>query len=472
MKGVSAVIATILMLMITIALSGTAYLYISGFFGSKTGVVLSLDPSSRCTSSAFTVVLRNDGTSVASNIQIDIKLPDSTTLTADCNVTFITAGGTNSTTCPISGPSATNGFYGVRAYGGGATATGNIYCGSQPGNPIYGTTTTGTASGTTSSTTSTTAPPGGTSFSNRKTMTIDNRGSSTTLSNYAITTVMNTATLISGGQMASDCSNMRFADSTGYDYTAWPYNYSYYIPAGECNSANTHVTVKFNSIPASATKTIYMYYGGVTLPQFSNAQNTYAFFDQYSTDTTGSYTLYNQGGATPTLSYNSPSLNVYTGGASMGTGYEHIWYNAIIPDSVSVSMAIKSDGATNDCGQGIAFFYDVNNWLTVNYGGTTCAATTGPAVQVKQSIGGNIATVNWVSQAHDTNWHILRMDKINNYVNVSLDGTSVITNSIANAFFDRSDSHIGLDIRTGNTANEYWDNVTARPFVMPEPTLS
>jgi flagellin-like protein len=196
MKGVSAVIATILMLMITIALAGTAYLYITGFFGSKTGVVLALDPSSRCTSSAFTVVLKNDGTSIASNIQIDITLPNSNILPADCSVLFIAAGGANSTTCPIIG--GTNGNYGVRAYGGGATATGIIYCGSQPGNPTSGTTTT-----TSTSTTTTTLIS----------------GTTTTTSTSATSTTTTTTTTPSG--TPDVIGGTTFSDYNGFGYILW-----------------------------------------------------------------------------------------------------------------------------------------------------------------------------------------------------------------------------------------------------------
>ena len=43
MKGISAVIATLLMLMITVALASTAYMYISGMFGSAKQCILVVD---------------------------------------------------------------------------------------------------------------------------------------------------------------------------------------------------------------------------------------------------------------------------------------------------------------------------------------------------------------------------------------------------------------------------------------------
>ncbi len=64
MKGISTVIATILMLMITLALAGTAYLYISGSFTQQIQGLELVD--SFCTGTSVTIVLRNVGTDTIS----------------------------------------------------------------------------------------------------------------------------------------------------------------------------------------------------------------------------------------------------------------------------------------------------------------------------------------------------------------------------------------------------------------------
>jgi len=67
MKGISAVIATILMLVITIALAGTAYLYISGIFTVQTQAIEVSD--SFCDASGnVSMSIRNDGTNPVSSI--------------------------------------------------------------------------------------------------------------------------------------------------------------------------------------------------------------------------------------------------------------------------------------------------------------------------------------------------------------------------------------------------------------------
>lgn len=128
MKGISAVIATILMLMITIALAGTAYLYITGVFTARTGVVLSVDPTTACINSTHIMVaVRNDGTTPTGVISIDITNSSGIVTTNVCSITTITAGGSASAICPKTGAS---GLYSIRAYSGSSSAPGSAYCAS------------------------------------------------------------------------------------------------------------------------------------------------------------------------------------------------------------------------------------------------------------------------------------------------------------------------------------------------------
>ena len=137
MKGVSAVIATILMLMITIALAGTAYLYITGIFGAKTSVVLSIDgTASTCSPAAINLVVKNDGTAVASLSSVTITKPNGVAFVAgDCTPTLIpltpvliNAGSFNNVTC-FARP-AGGGLYSITVSTGVTSASGSIYCAS------------------------------------------------------------------------------------------------------------------------------------------------------------------------------------------------------------------------------------------------------------------------------------------------------------------------------------------------------
>jgi flagellin-like protein len=133
MKGISAVIATILMLMITIALAGTAYLYITGVFTSRTGVVLSVEQATSCAVSNgnITVWIRNDGTGVASVSSVTITNSSGNPSGANCYGVpglLINAGGSASTAC--SARCCGSGLYAITVSGGSSSAQGSIYCAS------------------------------------------------------------------------------------------------------------------------------------------------------------------------------------------------------------------------------------------------------------------------------------------------------------------------------------------------------
>lgn len=86
MKGISAVIATIMMLVITIALAGVAYLYISGIFTQQTGRIVALEESATfCNTTGIFLYVKNTGTQAFSKSNLNIGLQGSTL--RDCNST-------------------------------------------------------------------------------------------------------------------------------------------------------------------------------------------------------------------------------------------------------------------------------------------------------------------------------------------------------------------------------------------------
>jgi len=90
------------------------------------------------------------------------------------------------------------------------------------------------------------------------------------LIDYQILVTLNTQSLISQGKMRNDCGDIRFTDSDGITLL------NYWIESG-CNTQNTRIWVKVN-IPASSTKTIYLYYGNPSATSLSNAANTFDYF--------------------------------------------------------------------------------------------------------------------------------------------------------------------------------------------------
>ena len=108
----------------------------------------------------------------------------------------------------------------------------------------------------------------------RRGIIIDNTKNSNTLTDYQILVTLDTATLISAGKMRSDCGDIRFTDEDGTTLL------SYWVEEG-CNTANTKIWVKVPSIPASSTKTIYLYYGNPSATSQSNGDAVFEFFDDF-----------------------------------------------------------------------------------------------------------------------------------------------------------------------------------------------
>jgi hypothetical protein len=136
---------------------------------------------------------------------------------------------------------------------------------------------TSTTTSTTTTTTTTTIPSTWLNgWQYRKPITINNPSSD--LSNYQVLVNLNTESLISSGKMRSDCGDIRFTDSDGLTQL------NYWLESG-CNSDNTRIWVKVPYIPASSTKTIYVYYGNPSATSQSNGRATFMFFDDFSSGT-------------------------------------------------------------------------------------------------------------------------------------------------------------------------------------------
>ena len=134
MKGISAVIATILMLMITIAMAGLAYMYITGIFTQTTGVIIELDATSTsCSGETITVYVRNKGT-LSTTLNL-ITLSGTTSAggtlafspTTSCGGATALNAGAGSIACTSTG-TGTAGTNTILASGPTQTARGTVYC--------------------------------------------------------------------------------------------------------------------------------------------------------------------------------------------------------------------------------------------------------------------------------------------------------------------------------------------------------
>ncbi|MGB9886897.1 MAG: DUF2341 domain-containing protein [Moorellales bacterium] len=136
---------------------------------------------------------------------------------------------------------------------------------------------------------------GGLRWLYRKPITIDNTQNASALSNYQVLVLVDTASLISAGKMRSDGGDIRFTDSDGTTLL------SYWIEAG-INTSSTRIWVKVPSVPASATKTIYMYYGCPSATSQSSISNT---MDKYEGFESGTFGLFSNVSGTDYFSVQS-----------------------------------------------------------------------------------------------------------------------------------------------------------------------
>jgi flagellin-like protein len=119
MKGISTVVATLLMLIITIALAGLAYSYISGVFTARTAVILTVSDTV-CNSTHITTWVRNDGTTTCDTVSVNAA-GDA------CSISNLASGAVSS--CSASRSASTGaGYKTIRVSGCGSTGSGSVYC--------------------------------------------------------------------------------------------------------------------------------------------------------------------------------------------------------------------------------------------------------------------------------------------------------------------------------------------------------
>jgi len=91
-KGISAIIATILLLLISVTLAGGAYMYASGMLTGRTAKTISISEL-YCTDNEITIVLSNDGTVDITNVDLKILVDN-----VDKTSIFSEVGGTTTYT--------------------------------------------------------------------------------------------------------------------------------------------------------------------------------------------------------------------------------------------------------------------------------------------------------------------------------------------------------------------------------------
>ncbi len=113
----------------------------------------------------------------------------------------------------------------------------------------------------------------GSEWQYRRAITI-HENSRSTLTDYQVLVVLDTASLIDEGKMQDDCDDIRFTDSDGVTQL------NYWLE-GPCDSTDTKVWVKVPRIPAGSEKKIYVYYGNPGAVSQSDAEGVFELYDDF-----------------------------------------------------------------------------------------------------------------------------------------------------------------------------------------------
>ncbi|MFA6170719.1 MAG: DUF2341 domain-containing protein [Candidatus Margulisiibacteriota bacterium] len=118
---------------------------------------------------------------------------------------------------------------------------------------------------------------------------VDNTGGSA-LTNYQVLVTLETASLVAGGKMRSDCGDVRFYDADNETLL------SYWLESG-ADSASTRFWVKVPSIGGSTNKTIYLHYGDQAATSESDGAATFMYYDDFSDGNYNGWTVSNTYGS-------------------------------------------------------------------------------------------------------------------------------------------------------------------------------
>jgi hypothetical protein len=281
----------------------------------------------------------------------------------------------------------------------------------------------------------------------RKPITINNTQNSNTLTNYQVLVTLDTQSLISAGKMQPYCNDTRFTDSDGNTLL------SYWIESG-CNTTSTKFWVNVTNIPASSTKTIYVYYGNSSATSASNGTATFVKFFDFNSGT--GQNCYSPGSWQWRCDYpgNFSYFTGRTSGGVYGSNYTSVAYEGAY--SINSTIGDTSAGYYLDFDAEFNFtqFPTPDNYLTTFY--------------LKTEASGSETSSNFViTQKYSTIWENVTIHNINQ------DWTRVqaITNSSYSRLRIFFRAHTST---TGATSiQKIWvDNVFIAKYTSPEPTTS
>ncbi|OYT28016.1 MAG: hypothetical protein B6U95_05085 [Thermofilum sp. ex4484_82] len=303
-------------------------------------------------------------------------------------------------------------------------------------------------------------------WSYRRTITIT-ENSGNTLTDFQVKIVLNTANF-DYSHAKSDGSDIRFTDEDGT--TQLSFWIEKWDPSGE-----SIIWVKVPEIPASSTKTIYMYYGNPSASSASSGDATFVFFDDFdgsSLDSSKWKVEYSSAGTysvSNSILYINLKVNTGTSKALTIEAVPNFPYSSI-SDYIFESY-VKANAETNP----------INGWILSGMG-VGCENSGGLEWDYKYLIGwegyyDTYALHSWIGYmrtasvtASNDLWYTYYL-----HIESSSSAVGCIGSSCASSSWDiGSTTNYELVVGgQGNTFVEYWfDWIRVRKYAAPEPTVT
>jgi len=283
----------------------------------------------------------------------------------------------------------------------------------------------------------------------------ENSGS--TLTNYQVKIEL-TPTNFDYSHANSDGSDIRFTDSDGKTQL------SYWIEKWDPTGTSI-IWVKVPSIPASSTKTIYMYYGNPSASSTSSGDSTFIFFDGFD------------GSSLDTSKWTTNTNNYQVSGGEIvlwGSWNEgHLYMNtkSSFNTPVIVEARVRIHAVGQDTDLIISFAQSETSYI-LSTGTIECwydGEGTGASWYQKRIVY-RTSTDGYGPQIQSTDWQKIVITYTSNSIKYwdSYSGSTLTYNNVMfNPF------HLGIAGDTDSTTRyAHFDYIFIREYASPEPTVS
>jgi len=298
-------------------------------------------------------------------------------------------------------------------------------------------------------------------WSYRKPITVTNSGGSA-LTDFQVKVTTGT---FGAEKIEDDGADLRFVDAGNNLEPHW-------IESGT-GTASREVWVKLSYIPVGGS-TIYMYYGNSEVGSKSDGEGAFEFFDDFSTDTIGNYTIVDEGASSGPSAWSVDTGNGWIQ-QTANIHSNHGSDNPLMPGTFVLANNAPSLGdyifeakirSTDDDGFGLMFRYvDQNNYYRFAWWNNGREPNNGKKIdQVSSGAWSNLTSDAILYTSGQ--WYDAKIVAAGNSLNVYID--NMVTPVLTTTGSGPTSGKVAL--YTHANQNGHFDNVRIRKYAATEPT--